>query len=112
MQIIEATSLRPMAQKFRTSQIRAFWSKAIERLYGYDVFISHTRRDDSESLFPLAVQSILNEGSRDEKRKPMRCFLDLHDMPHDDELRKAIAAKISASRFLLIIAGPQSAEHE
>ncbi len=83
----------------------------LERLYGFDVFISYTRRDDPNSAYALALQTQLAQGSEKPKRKPMRCFLDLRDLPHDDELKRAIEVKIRASTFVLFVAGPNAADH-
>jgi hypothetical protein len=94
------------------SIVKAKFSAFVERLYGYDIFISYTRRDDPNSAYTLALQATLTQGSLEEKRPPMRCFLDLRDLPHDDELRAAIEAKIRASRHVLFIAGPNAINHE
>ena len=101
-----------MASPVVASENSGFISRMIERFYGYDLFISYNRQDDPNSVFALTTHALLSEGAVKKKRLPMRCFLDLRDMPHDDELRRAIEQKIFASRFVLFIAGVHSADHE
>src|ERR1700756_160709 len=90
---------------------RGFVSNVVEKLYGYDVFISYTRLDDPNSTFALAIDTLLTQGDAAKKRKPMRCFLDTREMPHDEVLKLAIEHNISISRFVLIIAGAASSDH-
>jgi hypothetical protein len=90
---------------------RGFVTKVVERLYGYDIFISYTRLDDPRSTFALALHALLTQGDVAKKRKPMRCFLDTREMPHDEELKIAIEHNIFASRFVLIIASPAASDH-
>jgi hypothetical protein len=83
----------------------------LERLYGYDVFISYTRMDDPQSAYPLSLHTLLTQGSQVPARLPMRCFMDLRDLPHDEELKKAIEDKIRVSRYVVFVAGPHAADH-
>jgi len=89
----------------------AWLRSLLDYLYGFDVFISYTRRDDPQSLYPLALQATLTQGSKDPKRAPMRCFLDLRDLPHDEELKKVIERKVQSSKYVLFVAGRNAENH-
>ena len=79
-------------------QRRSFFAWLIDRLYGYDVFISYTRLDDPQSQYSNALFVALTE-------RGLRCFLDLHEIDRDQPLDVGIAAKVRASRTLVILAG-------
>src|SRR5271165_6826996 len=69
-----------MATSVRKFGNRGFVSNVVEKLYGYDVFISYTRLDDPNSTFALAIHTLLTQGDAAKKRKPMRCFLDTREI--------------------------------
>lgn len=76
----------------------------LDRLYGYDVFISYTRGDDPGSQYANALFVELTQ-------RKMRCFLDIHAIDRDEELRRGIAGKLKASRRMVILAGAAAGEH-
>ena len=77
----------------------------MERLFGYDVFLSYTRQDDPESQYANALFVRLTGD-----RPQLRCFLDVKNLNRDETLHAAIAGKVRASRFLVILAGPAAGE--
>jgi tetratricopeptide (TPR) repeat protein len=79
--------------------------RLIERLFGYDVFLSYTRQDDPESQYANALFVRLTGD-----RPRLRCFLDVKALNRDETLHAAIAGKVRATRFLVILAGPAAGE--
>ncbi len=88
---------------------RGLVGRIMDALYGYDIFLSYTRADDPGSRFASVLRARLSDDT--EGRKPLRCFLDAGDMPHDETLRRSIVERVRASRVLLVIAGPACTDH-
>jgi hypothetical protein len=82
-------------------------ARLLERLFGYDVFLSYTRKDDPDSAYANALfVKLTNE------RPKLRCFLDLKNLNRDQTLSDAIAAKVRASRFFVVLAGTAAGERK
>jgi tetratricopeptide (TPR) repeat protein len=83
--------------------------RIMDALYGYDIFLSYARADDPDSVFATTLKSLLDENI--DGHKPVRCFLDAGDMPHDETLTRALTVKIRASHTLVVLAGPTCLNH-
>lgn len=66
-------------------------------LLGYDVFISHARRDAATYAAALAEKLT---------KKGFSCFLDRHDVRAGDELDATLVRALRASRMLVLVGSP------